>query len=185
LCGTPKTEAHHHLGYAEEHWLDVQWLCKKHHREVHKKGLTFRTVYISGAMRGLPEYNAPAFVAAAVFFRARGWGVVNPAELDAEIGPNGKKIFDFNTTVRRDSAAILGLSRANNDAIAAISGWESSIGATAEVFLARFKGLLILDARDGLPLTWFDSSCLNESLGCYLARQQVRESGKIDGVLDN
>lgn len=28
-------EAHHHKGYAEEFWLDVVWLCRKHHEEVH------------------------------------------------------------------------------------------------------------------------------------------------------
>lgn len=26
-------EAHHYLGYAREHYLDVQWLCVPHHRE--------------------------------------------------------------------------------------------------------------------------------------------------------
>jgi hypothetical protein len=35
VCGK-KAEAHHHKGYTKEHWLDVQWLCRKHHREVHK-----------------------------------------------------------------------------------------------------------------------------------------------------
>lgn len=28
-------EAHHYLGYEPEHWLDVQWLCKKHHEATH------------------------------------------------------------------------------------------------------------------------------------------------------
>lgn len=35
-CGNPRTEAHHHLGYALEHWLDVVWLCRTHHREQHR-----------------------------------------------------------------------------------------------------------------------------------------------------
>lgn len=26
---------HHHLGYAIEHWLDVQWLCMSCHMKVH------------------------------------------------------------------------------------------------------------------------------------------------------
>lgn len=30
-CGTPKGEAHHHRGYAPEHRLDVEWLCKECH----------------------------------------------------------------------------------------------------------------------------------------------------------
>lgn len=28
-----KPEAHHHRGYDEAHWLDVQWLCRPCHRE--------------------------------------------------------------------------------------------------------------------------------------------------------
>jgi len=35
-CGSAKTEAHHFLGYAKEHQLDVQWLCRTHHREAHR-----------------------------------------------------------------------------------------------------------------------------------------------------
>ena len=27
--------AHHHLGYAPEHWLDVQWLCRRCHKAAH------------------------------------------------------------------------------------------------------------------------------------------------------
>lgn len=30
-----KIEAHHFLGYAQEHHLDVQWLCTRHHRLEH------------------------------------------------------------------------------------------------------------------------------------------------------
>lgn len=33
ICGEIKSEAHHYLGYEEKHWLDVQWLCVKHHNE--------------------------------------------------------------------------------------------------------------------------------------------------------
>jgi len=28
-----KIEAHHHQGYAPEHWLDVVWLCTRHHQQ--------------------------------------------------------------------------------------------------------------------------------------------------------
>lgn len=34
ICGCEcNPEAHHWHGYAEEHWLDVQWLCKDCHRK--------------------------------------------------------------------------------------------------------------------------------------------------------
>ena len=28
-----RIEAHHYLGYEKKHWLDVKWLCSKHHAE--------------------------------------------------------------------------------------------------------------------------------------------------------
>jgi hypothetical protein len=34
-CGNPKSEGHHHLGYAPEHYLDVIWLCRRCHEDVH------------------------------------------------------------------------------------------------------------------------------------------------------
>ena len=38
VCGTDKDiDGHHYLGYDKEHWLDVKWLCMKHHYKVHIK----------------------------------------------------------------------------------------------------------------------------------------------------
>lgn len=37
-------------------------------------------IYIAGPMTGLPEFNYPAFDAAAAAWRAKGWDVENPAE---------------------------------------------------------------------------------------------------------
>lgn len=35
-CGrTLHLVAHHHLGYAPEHWLDVLWLCRRCHKAAH------------------------------------------------------------------------------------------------------------------------------------------------------
>ena len=35
-CGSPcKPDAHHHNGYAPEHWLDVEWLCRNCHERAH------------------------------------------------------------------------------------------------------------------------------------------------------
>lgn len=42
VCGSIKVEAHHYLGYDEEHWYDVQWLCRPHHRDIHKFSLRSR-----------------------------------------------------------------------------------------------------------------------------------------------
>lgn len=36
VCGDIKSQAHHWKGYEPQNWLDVQWLCKRHHDEVHQ-----------------------------------------------------------------------------------------------------------------------------------------------------
>lgn len=38
VCGNPNTEAHHHKGYAREHWLDVVFLCPPHHGDADREG---------------------------------------------------------------------------------------------------------------------------------------------------
>lgn len=35
-CTEMRLQAHHWKGYAPEHWLDVQWLCHKHHLEAER-----------------------------------------------------------------------------------------------------------------------------------------------------
>lgn len=37
VCGEAKTEAHHD---DYDRWLDVRWLCPKHHRELHSARLS-------------------------------------------------------------------------------------------------------------------------------------------------
>jgi hypothetical protein len=36
VCGSPATQAHHYLGYAEAHRLDIVWLCRTHHSQAHR-----------------------------------------------------------------------------------------------------------------------------------------------------
>lgn len=37
VCGDINSNAHHYLGYDKEHYLDIKWLCTKHHNGVHRK----------------------------------------------------------------------------------------------------------------------------------------------------
>lgn len=35
VCGVEQVHGHHYKGYEKENWLDIQWLCRKHHLEAH------------------------------------------------------------------------------------------------------------------------------------------------------
>lgn len=108
-----------------------------------------RRVYIAGPMRGYHKFNFPAFDAARDRFRAAGWDVISPADIDREHEPDTLELTDAQVSTpetlrryaRRDVEAIL-----RCDAIAMLPGWGRSRGATAEYHVARWIGLAILDA---------------------------------------
>lgn len=127
-----------------------------------------RTVYIAGPMRGIPEFNFPAFDAAAALGRALGYEVISPAELDRESGFSEKGhdgqvndrghseaiTIDFmRRAAHRDFFAIIGTpEKPGVDAVALLPGWEKSRGAKAEKAMAEWIGLDVLDARTFTPL---------------------------------
>lgn len=97
-------------------------------------------VYIAGPMRGIPEFNYPAFYAAAAAWERRGWDVVNPADLDIqERAVNEEPTYE--DYMRRDITELLSV-----DAIALLPGWQRSEGANVEVTVAKAIGLEIYDA---------------------------------------
>lgn len=114
-------------------------------------------VYLAGPMRGIPEFNFPAFHAAAARLRAQGHTVFNPAERDIE--HHGVDISKGNATGDETIAVAVhgfNLREALNDdltficlqadAVAVLPGWESSKGARAEVATAHALGLEVMEA---------------------------------------
>lgn len=106
-----------------------------------------RVVYISGPMRGIPEFNFPAFDEARDTLLKRGYVVLSPADIDRADGmdlteeqagePRHAREF-----AARDSSAIFGLLRAERgDRLVLLPGWRRSRGAVSEVFLARWTGV--------------------------------------------
>lgn len=91
-------------------------------------------VYVSGPMTGLPEFNFPAFHAAAEALRELGHEVVNPA--DAGVG-GGLSYEDY---LRRDLHDLLGC-----NAICMLPGWEASKGARVEEHMARALGFTFVE----------------------------------------
>lgn len=107
-------------------------------------------------MTGIPQFNYPAFIAAANAFRAAGYDVVSPAELDdpddkaaalasedghmlAYSAGTGKTWGDF---LARDVKLLAddGITH-----IAVLPGWEKSRGARLETFVGFLCGLTIME----------------------------------------
>jgi hypothetical protein len=112
-------------------------------------------IYIAGPMRSIPNFNFPAFFAAAAALRAAGHTVFNPAEKDNE--RHGTDIskgnmagdeavaakehgFNLREALGHDLAYICG----EADAVALLPGWENSKGANAERATAVALGLEVI-----------------------------------------
>jgi len=111
-----------------------------------------KRTYLAGPMSGIPEFNFPAFNAAAARLREAGHTVFNPAERDIE-RHGGVDISKGNATGSQEHAAKehgFSLREALADdtawickeatAIAMLPGWENSKGARAEWHLALALG---------------------------------------------
>lgn len=85
-------------------------------------------IYLAGPMAGYPERNYPAFMRAAKALRDLGYEVYNPAEYEANTDE-----FPLRAAFTEYTNYIL--NRA--DFIALLPGHENSVGASAELALAR------------------------------------------------
>lgn len=103
------------------------------------------TIYLSGPMTGIPEFNAPAFAAYALKYREQGFHVLSPPELDAA----GKKDDSYANYLRRDMRLFL-----DNevDRVYMLPGWANSRGAKLEKHVAEMLEIPIYDAETGEPL---------------------------------
>lgn len=84
-------------------------------------------LYLAGPMRGKPNHNREEFFDKAYQLERAGYGVVNPAALDAEHEPSS-----WHDAMRRDVRHLMYC-----DALAYLDGWEHSDGACIEVSLAQ------------------------------------------------
>jgi DNA polymerase III epsilon subunit-like protein len=120
-----------------------------------------KSVYIAGPMRGIPNLNFPEFDRTEALWRGRGFGVVNPAQLDREHGyiPVGGQTHFANLSIEeamsRDIPAVTGTS-----GIALMRGWEKSQGAKMELQHAISQRKEIYDAESGNRLRLRDLRAL-------------------------
>jgi hypothetical protein len=99
-----------------------------------------KTIYLSGKMTGVAEFNYPAFHRNAAFLRENRWKVISPAELDADLGINENTVMTeekYHEIIKHDYAALL-----QCDAVAFMPEWENSRGAKLE---SKFANILKLE----------------------------------------
>jgi DNA-binding CsgD family transcriptional regulator len=89
-------------------------------------------VYISGPMTGMPQLNFPAFHSAAKKLRAKGYKVINPAELDGA----EEQTMEWHQYLRRDIVELV-----KCEVIAMLPGWVNSRGAKLEKSIADALGM--------------------------------------------
>jgi hypothetical protein len=80
-------------------------------------------------MSGIPEYNFPAFNAAAKALRLAGFFVINPADFGCDESVSWRKCLE------RDLMAMF-----HADIVATLPGFEKSKGATLENYVANALG---------------------------------------------
>lgn len=100
-----------------------------------------KKIYLAGPMRGIPEFNFPAFHKVAAKLRAEGYEVFSPAEKGEEIVLSANPNLQHDTDFRRDVFKADAIAICDSDIIALMPGWESSSGARAEWALALTVGL--------------------------------------------
>jgi hypothetical protein len=132
--------------------METEWINKLNaRREADKAGAAERAealldkdaiLYLCGPMTGHPEFNYPAFNAAAARLRAMGLKVRNPAERFG--GDTSRPLENY---LWNDFREIL-----YSDCIAVLPGWRMSPNGRKEVMLATSIGLAVIDAETLLPI---------------------------------
>jgi len=98
-------------------------------------------------MRGIPQFNFPAFFEAEAALQAAHHETFNPARHDTEDGfdlteyDGTESLADIGLNLRDALSADLTWITLNADGIAVLSGWTESLGAVAEVAVAGALGL--------------------------------------------
>ena len=114
-------------------------------------------------MRGYPWFNFPAFDAMRDWLVLQGYQVVSPADLDRANGFDAASMpedwdwhqlpphLNVREIVQRDLAAIQMC-----DGIALLKGWRKSTGACAELAVAQWLGLSVIEDADVMhcPTHW-------------------------------
>jgi len=154
-CSTKTDEPTEHVrdGEAASNTSEISNSCESApvEAEVLTQAKTLqRVLYLAGPMRGIAFYNFPMFDRVAAALRDVGYEVINPADEDRKednFDPTLEPKFanpaycvvqpgmDFGKIIRRCFEAVM-----RCDEIVLLPGWENSVGAIAELFIAVWSG---------------------------------------------
>ena len=107
------------------------------------------TIYLSGPMSGLPDFNYPAFHATAKRLRALGHTVLNPAEVDELHNPTPGTHQPWHWYMRHALRMI-----ADAEEVVVLDGWSKSRGALEEVRIAGMLDIPVLLPEQVDPRFW-------------------------------
>lgn len=110
---------------------------------------TGKSVYLAGKMRGVPQFNFPAFDAAAKDLRERGYSVFSPADRDRLDGfdPEKDEAKDLSYYMAIDLPEVC-----KADLMVVLPGWETSEGVSIEMAVARKLGKKIVSYPSMEPI---------------------------------
>ena len=118
--------------------------------------MSIATCYLAGPMRGIENFNFPAFEEATLQLRIAGWHVFSPRENDAEAGlqpsPTGETTLPLKYYMRKDLGQV-----ASSDAVFFLPGWEDSQGALLEFQVATYLEIPCYRFEDGGRISVIDS----------------------------
>lgn len=130
--------------------------------------------YVSGPMRGIPEFNFPAFDAACEFLRSAGIDAINPADHDRAVDPecvnregfatgtpglNTHPGMGFHELMRWDLEQI---ADPYCNGIVLLDGWENSTGAKMELKMAVELGKEVWRLVWQADGWWWDKPNMNQ-----------------------
>jgi predicted alpha/beta hydrolase len=96
-----------------------------------------KTVYVSGPMTGIENYNFPEFYRVAALLEDKGYNVLNPAEHGCS------EELSWSDYLKKDISDML-----QADIVATLDGWEKSKGAKLEVYIAQELGMEVVHYRE-------------------------------------
>jgi hypothetical protein len=118
-----------------------------------------KKIYLAGPMSGIPQFNFPAFYAAAAVLRNLEFDVVSPAEMDdAEDAGAAMKSVDgsmhshhktWGDFLARD---VKMLADTGIEGIIFLPGWERSRGAKLEATVGLLCGFVFWQYDNGYPI---------------------------------